>query len=78
MEKFQQKVLDIMGPFSRLRKSLEDIKRAPNDTVAVPTAEHIRLVEQTVLLIGPASNLISYSRRLNVLKFLINTPRKLR
>ena len=70
MEKFQQKILDVLGPLSRLWKGLEDIKNAPDDTVPVPVEDHINLIEQTVLL-GQASNSIFYSRRLQILKTLI-------
>ena len=76
MEKFQQKILDVLGPLSRLWKGLEDIKNAPDDTVPVPAEDHIKLIEQTVLLLGQASNSILYSRRLQILKTLIKNPKK--
>ena len=76
MEKFQQKILDVLGPLSRLWKGLEDIKNAPDDTVPVPVEDHIKLIEQTVLLLGQASNSILYSRRLQILKTLIKDPKK--
>ena len=41
IEKFQQEILDVLGPLSRLRKGLEDIKNAPDDTVPVPVEDHI-------------------------------------
>ena len=41
-EKLLQIFLDVMGNLSRLWKRLQDIKNAPDDTVAVP-------VEQAVL-----------------------------
>ena len=76
MEKFQQKILDVLEPLSRLWKGLEDIKNAPDDTVPVPVEDHIKLIEQTVLLLGQASNSILYSRRLQILKTLIKDPKK--
>ena len=76
MEKFQQKILDVLGPLSRLWKGLEDIKNAPDDTVPVPVEDHIKLIEQTVLLLGQASNSILYSRRFQILKTLIKDPKK--
>ena len=57
-EKLQQKILDVLGLLSSLWKGLEDIKNAPDDTVPVSVEDHIKLIEQTVLLIGQASNLI--------------------
>ena len=50
MEKFQQRILDVSGPLSMLWKGLEDIKNAPDDTFPVPVEDHIKLIEQTVLL----------------------------
>ena len=76
MEKFQQNILDVLGPFSRLWKGLEDIKNAPDDTVPVPVEDHIKLIEQTVLLLGQASNSILYSGRLQILKTLIKDPKR--
>ena len=76
MEKFQQKILDVLGPLSRLWKGLEDIKNAPGDTVPMSVEDHIKLIEQTVLLLGQASNSILYSRRFQILKTLIKDPKK--
>ena len=60
-EKFQQKILDVLGPLPRLWKGLEDIRSAPDDTVLMPVEDHIKLTEQTVLLLGQASNSMFYS-----------------
>ena len=76
MEKFQQEILDVLGPLSRLWKGLEDIKNAPDDTVLVPVEDHVKLVKQTVLLLVQVSNWILYSRRLQKLKTLIKDPKK--
>ena len=61
IQKFQYKILDVLGSLSRLCKRLEDIKNDPDDTVPQPVEDHIKLIEQTVLLLGQASNLILYS-----------------
>ena len=76
MKKFQQTILDVLGHLSRLWKGLEDIKNAPGDTILVPIEDHIKLNEQTVLLLGQASNSILYSRRLQILETLIKDPKK--
>ena len=55
MEKVKQKILDVLGPFSKLWKGFEDIKNALHDNVAVSVECHIKLIEQTVLLLGQAS-----------------------
>ena len=57
---------------------MEDIKNAPDDTVPVLAEDHIKLIEQTVLLLGQASNSILYSRRLQILKTLIKDPKKVK
>ena len=76
MEKFQQKLLGVLGYLSRLRKGLENIKNAPDDTVPVPVEDPIKLIEQTVLLLGQASSSILYSQRLQILKTLTKDPKK--
>ena len=55
---------------------LEDIKNAPDDIVPVPVEYHIKLIEQTVLLLGQVLNSILHSRRLQILKTLIKDPEK--
>ena len=45
MEKFQQKILDVLGPLSRLWNGSKDIKNAPDDTVPVPAQDHFKLIE---------------------------------
>ena len=75
MDKFQKKTLYVLGPFSSLWKGLEDIKNAPDDTVPVLVGDHIKLIEQAVLLLGQVSNSILYSRRLQILKTLIKNPK---
>ena len=76
MVKFQQKILDVLGPLSRPSKGLEKIKKAPDDTIPVSIENHIKLIDQTVLLPGQASNAILHSRRLQILKTLIKDPKK--
>ena len=51
-------------------------KNALDDTVPVSVEHHINLTEQTVLLLGQASNSILYSRRLQILKTLIKDRKK--
>ena len=71
----QQKILDVLEALSRLWKGL-DIKNAQDNTVPVPVEDHIRLFEQTVLLLGQASNSTLYIRRLRILETLIKDPKK--
>ena len=64
MEKFQKKIVDVISRLSSLWKSIEDIKNAPNDTVPVLAENHIKLIEQTVLRLGQASNSVLISKTL--------------
>ena len=50
---------------------MEDIENLRDAAAPVPVEDHIKLTEQTVLLLGQASNSILYSRRLQILKTLI-------
>ena len=49
-----------MGPLSRLWKGLEDIKKVLDNTGFVPVVDHIKLIEQTLLLLGQVSNSKAY------------------
>ena len=56
MERFQGKILEVMGPLFRLWRGLEDIRKAPSDeAVEVAVNKFVTLVEQISLLLGQAS-----------------------
>ena len=76
MEKFQEEILQVMGPLSRLWKGLEDVQNESSEAVEVPVDTFATLIEQTTLLLGQASLSVSYARRLNILKTLLKDPRK--
>ena len=60
MKKFHHKFRDVMGSLSRLWKELEATKRpGPKEAVSVPIKEYIKLVQQSVLLLGKASDTIA-------------------
>ena len=76
MDRFQGKILEVIGPVSRLWKGLEGICKAPSDeTVELPVDKFVTLVEQVFLLLGQASLSVSYTRRLNILKMITKDPR---
>ena len=61
MERFQGKILDVMGPLSRLWKGLEDLRKAsPDEAVEVSVDKFVTIVEQVILLLGQASFSIIY------------------
>ena len=76
MEKFQEKLRDVLGPLCKAWDSLEKVKTSNSTEIEVPVEELITLVEKSVLLIGHTSNCISYNRRLNILKVITKDPRK--
>ena len=65
-----------MGLLSRLWKGLEDVRHESSEAVEVPVDTFATLIEQTTLLLGQTSLLVSYARRLNMLKTLLKDPRK--
>ena len=76
MEKFQEEILQVMGPLSRLWKRLEDVQNESSEAVEVPVDTFATLIEQIKLLLGQASLSVSYARRLNILKTFLKDPRK--
>ena len=69
LEKVKDKVLDIMGPLSKLWVMVEQVSSGSasgsSSTVEMDTV--LELLEKTVLLIGQCNNTITYERRKNVL-----------
>ena len=55
MERFQEKILQVMDPLSRLWKGLEDVRNESSEAVEVPVDAFATLIEQTTLLLGQAS-----------------------
>ena len=67
LEKVQDKVLDIMGPLSKLWVMTEQVNSDSGSSSTVKIDTVVELLEKTVLLIGQCNNTISYERRKNVL-----------
>ena len=77
MERFQEKILEVMGPLSRFWKGSENIGKAPADkAVKVPVDQFVTLIEQLILLLGQASPSVSYTPWLNIWKMITKDPRK--
>ena len=76
MGKFQEKILQVIGPLSRLWKGGEDVRNDSFEAVEVPVDTFTTLIKQTTLLLAQASLLILYARRLNFLKTLLKDTRK--
>ena len=77
MERFQGKILEVIGPLSHLWKGLKDIRKAPSDkTVDVPVDKSVTLVEQVILLLCQTSLSVPFTLRLKIFKKIMKDPRK--
>ena len=65
-----------MGPLSKIWTAVESVRLSQDDSVEVDLKEIQEFVEQTVLLLGQASNSISYYRSFYMLLALTNSPQQ--
>ena len=75
LEKTQQKVLNIMGPLSKLWVGLDEVK-CSEKSGEMSLEDLSTAIEQAVVLVGQASQSITYQRRHNVLTSLLGDPQK--
>ena len=76
LEKIQGRNRSVMGPLSKIWTAVESARLSQEDSVEVDLKEIKEFVEQTVLLLGQASNSISYYRRFYMLLALTNSPQQ--
>ena len=76
LKKIQDRNQSVMGPLSKIWTAVESGRLSQEDSVEVDLKEIEEFVEQTVLLLGQASNSISYYRRFYMLLALKNSLRK--
>ena len=62
LEKIQGQNRSVMGPLSKIWTTVESARSSQEDSVEVDLKEIQEFVEQTVLLVGQASNSVSYYR----------------
>ena len=74
--KLQQRLLDVMGPLSKIWATVESAKNSQDEQVEVSLGDMLRYLDQTAVLLGQAYNNTSYTRRFNVLKQITGDPRK--
>ena len=67
LDKIQRKSNDIMGPLSKVWHALESAATAPDHEADLIIEGLLNLVQQTVFLVRPTNNTISYHRRLSAL-----------
>ena len=75
LEKIQQKVLNIMGPLSKLWVVMDEVK-CSGKSGRMSLEDLSTAIEQTVVLVGQCSQSITYQQRHNVLTSLLQDPRK--
>ena len=63
LEKIQRKSNDIMGPLSKVWHALESAATAPDHEADLIIEGLLNLVQQTVFLVRPTNNTISYHRK---------------
>ena len=69
----QDKVLDIMGPLSKLWVMVEQVDSGNGSSSTVEMYTVLELLEKKVLLIGQCNNTITYERRKNILLGITGT-----
>ena len=65
LAKLQQKLLDVMGPLSKVWTTVEKASNSLFEQVEVSLSEILTKLDQTVMLLGQAFNNISYTRHFN-------------
>ena len=75
LSKTQARISNIMGPLGRLWLNLEEV-RAGKSSEELDLFECLRLVEQSVTLLGQANVSLTYARRLTILGRLTGDAKK--
>ena len=76
LEKIQGRNQSVIGPLSKIWTAVEPARLSQEDSVEVNLKEIQEFVEQAVLLLGQASNSISYYKRFNMLLGPTNSPQQ--
>ena len=76
LEKKQEKIVNAMGPLSRVCKTLEDVKNDPTLTLSLEKVA--TCMDKTVLLLGQAFQAATYHCRFNALSSVMKDHRKLK
>ena len=76
LEKVQQKIVNVMGPLSRVCKVLEDLKNDP--TLTLSLEEVATNMDKTVLLLGQAFQAATYHCRFSALSLVMKNHQTLK
>ena len=68
----QKKILNALGPISKIWQKIEDSTQFRTDRVEIDLCEFKKLSEQSIAMLGQVFNKITYNKRLSVLNALMN------
>ena len=71
LQKIQQKVLNALGPLSKIWQKIEDSTQCKTDRVEIDLGEFKELTEQSIMMLGQVFNNITYNSRLSLLNVLM-------
>ena len=71
LQKMQQKVLDVLGPMSKIWQKIEDSTQCRTDRVEIDLCGFKELTEQSITKLGQVFNNITFNRRLSALNALL-------
>ena len=71
LQKMQQKVINVLGPLSKIWQKIEDSTQCKTERVEINLGEFKELTVQSIMMLGRVFNNITYNRRLSVLNVLM-------
>ena len=71
LQKMHRKVLNVLGPISKIWQKIEDSTQCRADRVEIDLCEFKELTKQSITMLGKVFNDITYNRLLSVLNALM-------
>ena len=71
LQKMQQKVINVLGPLSKIWQKIEDSTQYKTERVEIDLGEFKELTVQSIMMLGQVFNNLTYYRRLSVLNVLM-------
>ena len=71
LQKMQQKLLNVLGPLSKIWQKIKDSTQCKTDRVEIDLCQFKELTEQSIIMLGQVFNNVTYNRRLSVLNALM-------
>ena len=67
----QQKLLNVLGPLSKIWQKIKDSTQCKTDTVEIDLCKFKELTKQSIIMLGQVFNNVTYNRRISVLNALM-------